>query len=71
MHFPRIGQTVIDTSDVPALAEFYRQLFGLEYRPGDEADPESQAADWLVLHEQGAADRPHSQLRSHATTVLN
>lgn len=51
VQFPRICQTVIDTTDVRSLAEFYRQLFGLEYRPGDESDPEGQVADWLVLRD--------------------
>lgn len=48
--YPRLLQTVIDTTTPRALAEFYRQLFGLQYRPGDEP-PEDAAddADWLVL----------------------
>jgi hypothetical protein len=33
---PVIRQTVLDTADPRRLAEFYRQLFGLRYRPGDE-----------------------------------
>lgn len=48
---PRLLQTVLDTQDVRTLAEFYRQLLGLQYRPGDEA-PEAGQADeleWLVL----------------------
>src|SRR5688500_4285475 len=51
--YPRIAQVVLDTSDARGLAEFYRQLFGLEYResdvppPGGEPDPQGQ--DWLVL----------------------
>ena len=32
--FPVIRQTVLDTTDPRRLAEFYRQLFGLRYRPG-------------------------------------
>ena len=43
--------TAIDAIDARALAEFYRQLLGLHYRPGDE--PSSghidDDADWLVL----------------------
>ena len=31
-----LRQTVLDTTDARGLAEFYRQLLGLEYRPGDE-----------------------------------
>jgi catechol 2,3-dioxygenase-like lactoylglutathione lyase family enzyme len=51
--YPRILQTVIDTEDPRALAEFYRQLFGLVYRPGDEPPaagvPDERGKDWLVL----------------------
>ncbi|MBU2665182.1 VOC family protein [Actinoplanes bogorensis] len=44
--YPTILQPVLDTPDVRGLAEFYRRMFGLVYRPGDTdlADP-----DWLVL----------------------
>lgn len=43
--------TVLDTPHVRDLAEFYRQLLGLRYRPGDEAptDDTPDGADWLVL----------------------
>lgn len=50
---PRISSVVLDTTDARALAEFYRQLFGLSYRPGDEApaagEPDPNGKDWLVL----------------------
>jgi len=43
--------TALDTTDARGLAEFYRVLLGLRYRPGDEppADGSSDDADWLVL----------------------
>jgi catechol 2,3-dioxygenase-like lactoylglutathione lyase family enzyme len=51
--YPRIAQVVLDTTDARALAEFYRQLFGLEYREGDapppSGEPDPQGEDWLVL----------------------
>jgi catechol 2,3-dioxygenase-like lactoylglutathione lyase family enzyme len=52
--YPQIVQVVLDTTDARRLAEFYRQLFGLEYRDGD-APPagdqsDSRGQDWLVLH---------------------
>jgi catechol 2,3-dioxygenase-like lactoylglutathione lyase family enzyme len=49
--YPRLLHTVLDTTDVRSLAEFYRQLLGLIYRPGDEppADGATDDADWLVL----------------------
>jgi catechol 2,3-dioxygenase-like lactoylglutathione lyase family enzyme len=57
--FPRFRQVVLDTTDARALAEFYRQLLGLAYRPGDEppaageADPRGR--DWLVLRDAAGA----------------
>jgi hypothetical protein len=51
--YPRIAQVVLDTTDARTLAEFYRQLFGLEYRAGDEPpalnQPDPRGSDWLVL----------------------
>jgi hypothetical protein len=44
--YPTIRQIVLDGTDVRLLAEFYRRLFGLTYRPGDEQD---NGQDWLVL----------------------
>ena len=49
--YPRLMHTALDTEDARALAEFYRALLGLHYRPGDEppADGAEDDADWLVL----------------------
>jgi hypothetical protein len=44
---PTLRQVVLDTTDPRGLAEFYRQLLGFAYRPGDEV-PEPDE-DWLVL----------------------
>ena len=48
---PQLLHTVLDTTRARALAEFYRELLGLRYRPGDEppADGADDDADWLVL----------------------
>lgn len=48
---PQLLQAVIDATDVRALAEFYRELLGLEYRPGDEPPTDGSPDDlqWLVL----------------------
>lgn len=53
--FPQLLHTAIDTTDVRGLAEFYRELLGLQYRPGDEppADGTEDDADWLVLVDSG------------------
>ncbi|MDN5768599.1 MAG: VOC family protein [Humibacillus sp.] len=49
--FPHLLHTAIDTTDPRRLAEFYRRLLGLAYRPGDEPPTGEDAddADWLVL----------------------
>lgn len=48
--YPRLVNTVLDTTDVRGLAEFYRRLLDLTYRPGDEPPPEGDDdSDWLVL----------------------
>ncbi len=48
---PQLLQTVLDATDVRSLAEFYRRLLGLIYRPGDEppVDGLPDDAGWLVL----------------------
>jgi len=50
---PVLRQVVLDTTDVRGLAEFYRELLGLAYRPGDEpptdGTPDELGQDWLVL----------------------
>lgn len=54
---PRVVQTVLDTTDPRGLAEFYRELLGLEYRAGDEppapGEPDPAGDDWLVLQGEG------------------
>src|SRR5581483_8822372 len=61
MTFPRLLQTVLDTTDARGLAEFYRQLLGWQYRPGDEppapGSPDPQGSDWLVLRDPSGAQR--------------
>ena len=49
--FPVLMHTAVDATDARALAEFYRELLGLRYRPGDEppADGSPDDEDWLVL----------------------
>jgi catechol 2,3-dioxygenase-like lactoylglutathione lyase family enzyme len=48
-----VRQVVLDGPDARELAEFYRKLFGLRYRPGDEppaaGEPDERGQDWLVL----------------------
>lgn len=48
--FPWLMHTAIDTTNCRGLAEFYRELLGLQYRPGDEPPVDGvDDADWLVL----------------------
>jgi catechol 2,3-dioxygenase-like lactoylglutathione lyase family enzyme len=53
--FPEFRQVVLDSTDARALAEFYRRLLGLTYRPGDEppaaGEPDPRGQDWLVLRD--------------------
>lgn len=57
--YPQYRQVVLDCTDARALAEFYRQLLGFQYRPGDEppepGQPDPRGDDWLVLTD--ATDR--------------
>lgn len=57
--YPRLLHTVLDTTRPRELAEFYRQLLGLSYRPGDEPpdDGAPDDADWLVLMDADGARR--------------
>ena len=52
-----LRQTVLDTTDARGLAEFYRELLGLAYRPGHEPPPPSEddpdGREWLVLRNPG------------------
>lgn len=56
--YPLLRQVVLDSTDTRMLAEFYRELLGMTYRPGDEppsaGEPDPRGQDWLVL--RGAAD---------------
>lgn len=58
--FPELRQVVLDCTDARALAEFYRQLLGLRYRPGDEppaaGEPDPAGRDWLVLRDSAGAN---------------
>ena len=65
--FPQLAHTVLDTADVRGLAEFYRQLLGLQYRSGDEPVGEGMPddVDWLVLTDgQGSGRSSVLHLRS-------
>nr|BFE70558.1 VOC family protein [Actinoplanes digitatis] len=50
---------VLETVRPRELAEFYRRLIGLRYRPGDEppADDSADDPEWLVLVDSGGARR--------------
>lgn len=54
---PSLRQVVLDATDARSLAEFYRKLLGLTYRPGDEppqpGEVDERGNDWLVLTTPG------------------
>jgi hypothetical protein len=54
---PTLIHTAIDAADSRGLAEFYRELLDLTYRPGDEVptDGRPDHADWLVLLDDAGA----------------
>ena len=58
---PELLQVVLDGTDARALAEFYRELLGLRYRPGDEppaaGGPDPAGQDWLVLRDAAGTNR--------------
>ena len=64
--FPTLRQVVLDGTDVRQLAEFYRQLLGLSYRPGDEppppGEPDPLGQDWLVLRNPGGGQLAFQQV---------
>ena len=68
MSVPRLRQVVLDALDARALAEFYRELLGLAYRPGDEVpadgQPDPQGADWLVLRDGEGTSLAFQQVTS-------
>ncbi|UJW32056.1 VOC family protein [Saccharothrix sp. AJ9571] len=57
--YPSLLHTVLDTTDPRGLAEFYRQLLGLVYRPGDELPSASGSdePDWLVLRDSAGVNK--------------
>ncbi len=68
---PTLSQTVLDGEDVRELAEFYRELLGLEYRPGDEPPaPGHDDLEWLVLRApDGAPALAFQQVRQLTPTT--
>ena len=70
--YPELLHTAIDTTDPRGLAEFYRELLGLQYRTGDEppADVAADDADWLVLVDaDGARKLAFQQVESLKRTT--
>ena len=70
---PSLRQVVLDTTDTRALAEFYRELLGLVYRPGDELPPDGsddeRGRDWLVLRTPGGVPQLAFQQVAELPTV--
>lgn len=47
MSHPTLRQTVLDSREPRRLADFYRDLLGYAYRPGDQTPEDGE--DWLVI----------------------
>ncbi|MGC4798567.1 VOC family protein [Micromonospora saelicesensis] len=66
---PKLCSVVLDCTDARALAEFYRQLLGLVYRPGDEppaaGEADERGRDWLVLRSPGGGPQLAFQQVEH------
>jgi hypothetical protein len=60
----------LDGTDIRVLAEFYRRLLNLQYRPGDEppapGEPDPAGRNWLVLHDAAG----HTRLAFQQVDVL-
>lgn len=71
--YPTIAQVVLDTTDARGLAEFYRQMFGLTYREGDEPPPrgapDDRGRDWLVLRNPGGIELAFQQVAEQVETT--
>ena len=58
-----VRQVVLDCTDARALAEFYRELLGLKYRPGDEPPASGvDEQDWFVLRNPGGIQLAFQQV---------
>ncbi|MFI6235233.1 VOC family protein [Micromonospora sp. NPDC050784] len=66
---PKLCSVVLDCTDARALAEFYRQLLGYVYRPGDEppaaGTADERGGDWLVLRPPGGGPQIAFQQVEH------
>jgi hypothetical protein len=60
---PTLRQVVLDGTDIRALAEFWRELLGLQYRPGDEQPSEDE--DWLALRDAAGSSQLAFQRVEH------
>ena len=67
---PTLLHTVLDAVDVRREAEFWRELLGLVYRPGDEVPEGEDDLDWLVLtHPDGRRALAFQEVAEQARTT--
>ena len=67
---PQLLHTVLDAVAVRREAEFWRELLGLVYRPGDEVPEGEDDLDWLVLtHPDGRRCLAFQQVAEQARTT--
>ena len=65
--YPQLLHTVLDTTDVRQLAEFYRELLGLQYRPGDEPPAEPAPSPRAALSPTKSQPAPVASILSLST----
>ena len=71
--YPELCAIVLDTTDARGLAEFYRELLGMMYRPGDErpAVPQQLHLDLAVPTTEELIKQHQRALTLGATLLLD
>jgi catechol 2,3-dioxygenase-like lactoylglutathione lyase family enzyme len=68
--YPHLLHTVLDGVDIRRQAEFWRELLGLVYRPGDEVPDGDDDLQWLVLtHPDGRRFLAFQQVEEQTRTT--
>ncbi len=66
--YPQLLHTVLDTTRPRQLAEFYRQLLGLRYRPGDEPPADAEADDGATMRTGSCSSTQQGRASSRSSS---